>query len=364
MKIKPVVHFGTSLMIVFTLLLTACASETQKPTTEPTATSVPNTPTIQLSPMQNSILVVPNTPTVKGSTQPAPQDSKATLLVEEWSGYEKNEFWQPYIDQHPGIKVDYAFIPDDAESFAKALTNPDIDIMHPCANYFSLFVEKGLVQPIDTSRIKNWNSVYPELAKLGQIDGKQYFIPWDWGFNAILVRTDKVKTIPNSWNDLWNPEYKGHMSFYDSGNEAYYAAALALGFDPYNVTPDQDAKIKQKLIDLIPNLVDYWSDPTQVSNQMASGDIWVIGNAWNESFRFLKQENIPVKVYPVKPKTLIWLMTSSMPDWTPNHWLTWLTTKGMAQVIKTPFPLWTRIWLKTWVWTNRIFCKTRCLCAR
>ena len=318
MNKKLHVRLWTSLMIVFTLLLTACGSENPISTPIPAATLTPEEPAIQLSPMQNSSLVVPNTPTPEGGAQAVQQDPNATLLVEEWSGYEKDEFWQPFIDQHPNNKVDYTFIPDDAESFAKAITNPEIDIMHPCANYFRLFVEKGLVQPIDTSRITNWASIYPELAKLGEVDGQQYFVPWDWGFNAILVRTDKVKTVPTSWNDLWNPEYKGRVSFYDSGNEAYYAAALALGFNPYEVTPEQDAQIKQKLIDLVPNLADYWSDPTTVSNQVASGDLWVIGNAWNESFRFLKEENVPVQYVMPKEKAIGWMCGYSISSQTKN----------------------------------------------
>ena len=197
-----------------------------------------------------AVTTVPAAQTAQPASSQPQQGPNGSLLVEEWAGYEKPEFWQTFIDQHPDTKVEYSFVADDAESFAKAQNNPDMDILHPCANYFRLFVEKGLVQPIDTSRLKYWNSIYPELAKIGQIDGKQYFIPWDWGFEAILVRTDKVKTVPTSWADLWNPEYKGRLTIIDAGENAYYVTALSLGIDPFNATPEEDAKVKQKLIEL------------------------------------------------------------------------------------------------------------------
>ena len=123
----------------------------------------------------------------------------------------------------------------------------------------------------------------------------KYFIPWDWGYEAILYRTDKVTTPPTSWADLWNPEYSGHLSTIDAGENAYIMAALSLGVDPYHATAEQDAQIKAKLIELKPNLMMYWSDFTELYNLLSSGDIWVAGNAWNETFISLKRENAPVE---------------------------------------------------------------------
>ena len=58
------------------------------------------------------------------------------------------------------------------------------------------------MQPIDTSKLTNWASVQPDLASQGQFDGEQYFIPWEWGYGSILVRTDLVEQVPDSWADL------------------------------------------------------------------------------------------------------------------------------------------------------------------
>ena len=297
-----------SLTLIVCFGLTACGSQpvaTQPAATQPAATlstaaqpSATPTSTAQPSATPPSATLAPT------QTAAAINDASGSLLVEEWAGFESPTYYQPFADQHPNVKVDYSFIADDAESFAKAQNSTDYDIMHPCANYYRLFVEKGLVQPIDTSRLKNWSSIYPDLAKLGQIDGKQYFIPWDWGYDAILARTDKVKTVPTSWADLWNPEYKGHVTIIDTGEEAYMVTALALGIDPYAATPEQDQQIKQKLTELKPNLSSYWSDPTEVSNLMASGDLWVIGNAWNESYVSLMKEKLPVKYVMPKEKAI------------------------------------------------------------
>jgi spermidine/putrescine transport system substrate-binding protein len=292
-----------TVMMITSLSLSACSNAGQS------AAPVAETTTSSSS--------VPQSSPQPEQTQPQ-SATYGDLLVQEWAGYEKNEFWQPFIDQHPDMRVQYSFVADDAESFAKAESSSDVDVMHPCANYFGLFVKKGLVQPIDTSRLKYWDSIYPELAKIGQIDGKQYFIPWDWGFEAILVRTDKVKTKPQAWADLWNPEYQGHVSIIDAGENAYMETALALGLNPYEATSEQDAQIKQKLIDLKPNLLNYWSDPTDVSNLMANGDVWVIGNAWNENYISLNREKIPVEYVMPKEKAIGWMCGYSISSKTKN----------------------------------------------
>jgi hypothetical protein len=52
-------------------------------------------------------------------------------------------------------------------------------------------VDEGLVEEIDTSKLTHWDKVPDSFKKIGQINGKQYFLPWDWGF-IILYRTDKI----------------------------------------------------------------------------------------------------------------------------------------------------------------------------
>ena len=193
MKRSSFLQLLITIMMITSLSLSACSA---------TQTAAPATGSSETNQSQSS---------------QSQANSNQGLLVQDWAGYEKEEFWQPFIDQHPDTRVEYSFVADDAESFAKAQNNNDVDVMHPCANYFKLFVENGLVQPIDTSRLKYWDTIYPDLAEIGQVDGKQYFIPWDWGFEALLVRTDKVQSVPQAWADLWNPEYKGHVSIIDAG---------------------------------------------------------------------------------------------------------------------------------------------------
>lgn len=221
--------------------------------------------------------------------------SSATLNVFEWSGYELPEFWAQFAAQHPNVTVDFSFFGEDAEAFAKLQTGFQTDLVHPCAGWWQLYVDNGLVQPIDTTRIEHWDNMPASLTKQGEFNGQQYFIPWEWGYESILVRTDKVDKIPTSWKDLWDPAYAGHVAIYDSGETQYMVGALALGYEPFNTTPEQDEAIVQKLIELKPNLLTYWTDNTELVQLMASGDVWVAGSAWPEALMLLLDEGVPVE---------------------------------------------------------------------
>ncbi len=286
-------HRGIELCLLITasIVLSACASATPPP-----ATVAPTSPP-------------PTVASAQPTTAPtsAPASSNEPFVILDWAGYEEPAYYAAFTAKHPNVQPERALFAEDAEGFAKAQSGFQFDLAHPCTNYWELYVQEGLLQPIDTSRLKNWKGVTQKLAKHGLIDGKQYFVPYDWGFESIIYRTDKVKTPPTSWGDLWNPEYKGHVSMFDSGESAHIITALSLGFDPWNTTPEQNAQIKKKLLELKPNLLNYWSDATEVSQLIASGDAWVASNAWNDAYVTAKQENIPAEYITPKEGRLGWV---------------------------------------------------------
>lgn len=249
-----------------------------------------------------------------GAASPAPAGpaggqpaTSGRLSVLDWSGYELPEFWQPFADQYPNVKPEHTFFVEDAEAFAKLQSGFEADLVHPCTAWWGLYVQEGLVQPIDTSKLKNWSGIDPELAALGQFDGKQYFVPYDWGYESILVRTDKVQAVPTSWADLANPEYAGHLALWDSGEANHIIAALALGFDPWNTAPEQEEQIQQWLVDLKPNVLTYWVDFAELTQMMAAGDVWIASNAWADTYKNLLDEGVPVQYVEPKEGKLGWV---------------------------------------------------------
>jgi spermidine/putrescine transport system substrate-binding protein len=239
------------------------------------------------------------------------------LLVLDWAGYEQQVFWQQFADKHPDVEVQFTFFADDPEAFAKLQSGFAADLVHPGSSWLKLYVDNDLLLPIDTSKLSNWPGIIDSLAKVGQVNGKQYLAPWEWGYDSILVRTDKVKEMPDSWADLWDPQYAGHVSIFDSAEASVLMTSLVLGYDAYAMTPEQMEDVKQKLIELKPNLLGYWTDYTEINQQVASGEVW-LAITWPDAYVAVKGEGVPVEyITPVEGR-LGWVYGYCIPKSAPN----------------------------------------------
>ena len=272
------------------ILFSACGSATTTPA--PTAPPVPTVPP------------APTTPPQPTETLP-PAKVEGDLNVVTWAGYDSAPFTDPFYAKYPDVTINFSLIASDAEQFTKIQTGFQADVINPV--WTKLYMENNLVQPIDTSRIESWSSIPDALKVKGQLNGVQYFVPFDWSYCSILVRTDKVTTMPTSWLDLWNPEYKGHVAITDGAEGGIVYTSMALGYDPYNLTDAQFAAVKQKMIDLKPNLLMYWADPYAMVQSVADGDLWVVGGAWASSYVMLKAQNVPVEYIEPKEGRAMWV---------------------------------------------------------
>ncbi len=118
-----------------------------------------------------------------------------TLQVLDWAGYGNDggqAMFAHYVKTHPADKPKFTYMTNEADALAKIRAGLKPDLFRPYVGWVKYFATSGLVQPWDTSLLTNFKHLNPFMAKAGQYGGKQYGIPADWGFDAILYRTDKV----------------------------------------------------------------------------------------------------------------------------------------------------------------------------
>ena len=138
------------------------------------------------------------------------------------------------------------------------------------------------------------------MVKAGQYKGKQYGIPEDWGFDAILYRTDKVKPKAKSWSLLFDERYKGKIAWFDDLSTMLADAGVYLGFkNPWNQT-DAQLKESQKFLISKKHLVrDVLGVRDRPLEAFGSGDIW-IAYAWPNDWVQMKKKGL--KVVYMHPK--------------------------------------------------------------
>lgn len=225
-----------------------------------------------------------------------------------WSGYELDQFHPGYAAAHPE-GVDITVFGDDDEAFAKVKAGFHPDIAHPCFDKIPRWRQEGLLQPIDVSRIKNWDSIFPVLRNLPGVvaDGKVWMVPWDWGNTSVLYRTDLVKDPEPSWRLLWDKDYAGRLATIDAVHDTPIVASLLAGVDPFDLTSPQDmAKVKDLLREQRPLLRLYTTDMTSVEQALASGEL-VAAMTWNASAVSLRKQGVPVTFMKPKEGMLTWV---------------------------------------------------------
>ena len=202
------------------------------------------------------------------------------LNVLEWSGYEDPKFWIDFQTAHPDTQVSFDFGISDSDILGKMEGTSQDDIFHFYSGWQQFYVDEGLVQPIDTSKLKNWDKVPDSFKKLGQINGKQYYLPWDWGFTSILYNTSKVSGTIDSWNALFNQSYAKHISMWDDGPAAVTVSSYIHGYDETKITDAQLAAVEAEWKIQKPLNIHYWTgEYTDFCPEVQSGDIWV-AYAW------------------------------------------------------------------------------------
>lgn len=229
---------------------------------------------------------------VAGSASAADSD----LIVFDWAGYEDPAFFQTYIDKH-GDAPTYSFFSDEEEAFQKIRAGFRADLAHPCSQSVVKWRSADIIEPIDTSRLSNWNKLIPQFANMEGFltDGVQWAMPTDWGATALTYRSDMVSEAEASTlMSFADPKFQGRVSIVDNVDDAYALGFLAVGVTDWNKATDEDFKKASAFLrEVHKNVRTYWQDGAEVRALMTSGEIQ-LSWSWNEVSSILAAEDIPV----------------------------------------------------------------------
>ena len=217
------------------------------------------------------------------------------LIVFDWSGYEDEGFFQKYIAKH-GDSPTYSFFGEEEEAFQKLRAGFRADVSHPCSQSVSKWLEAGLLEPLDTSRIDLWDDVNTEMKEAFKFDGAYYLLPMDWGTTALTYRTDMVDAATmDSLAVFLDPAYAGRIALPDNVDDIYALGYLATGITDWTKATDADFEAASAwLRQAHQNVRAYWADGAELAQLMGSGEV-VVSWAWSETPATMAAEGLPVE---------------------------------------------------------------------
>lgn len=228
------------------------------------------------------------------STAALAEDSE--LLVFDYSGFELPDFHQSYVEKH-GTSPTFAFFGDEDEALQKIRSGFKADVSHVCAGSVTKWVASDILEPWDLTKITEFENLDANLVgtDISAAASDVYFIPTDFGSTAIAYNMDEVPAEDvASLSVFQNPAYAGRMTLPDNVDDAYALAYLATGTTDWtNATDAQFEAASNWLREVHGNLRTYWTDPGELAQLMATGEV-LVAWAWNETYPTLVDEGFPV----------------------------------------------------------------------
>jgi spermidine/putrescine transport system substrate-binding protein len=226
-----------------------------------------------------------------------------------WPGWGDAAFEEPYIEKYGSGPRVVNFSGTD-EAFTRLEAGFKADIAHPCLPDIKKWKDAGLIQPLDRSKIHDWNDFFPALrdAPAVSMDGKTWMLPWEWGFSSVLYRTDRVHVSEQTLRVMIDPQFKGRTTFPDVFDELFQlAAALAQVPHPLALEERDYPKIERMFRALRDNARFLWTDPSQIEQAMASGEV-LVAWGWTSTAKRLREQHVPVDfMLDPKEKAATWV---------------------------------------------------------
>jgi spermidine/putrescine transport system substrate-binding protein len=230
--------------------------------------------------------------TEAATATPAPTP-EAELYIYNYADYIGDTVIADFEKKY-GIKVQYDFFDTYDTMTAKIGSGQSgYDVTFATSTDVPGFLERGLIQPLDPSLIPNVANLAPEWADPSYDPGNAHSIPYMWWTTGIAYDTERIPEELTSWDALWDPRWKGHMSMLDDYREAFGAALIRLG-KSVNTTSDADLDAALALLkEQKPLLRTYTTDDI---GQLSSGDSWVV-HSWGSDVYQVTGERPSVKYY-------------------------------------------------------------------
>ena len=246
-----------------------------------------------------------------------------------WQGYDQPLFIDDFMDRE-GIQLSTTYIGNNDEIVTKLSAGGvgNVDIVTPYMGYVPLLVRTNLIAPIDVSLVPNLKDVMPLFLNDANInvDGTLYGVPFTWGAFPMMYNPEVIPEAPESWEDLFKPEYEGKVGLMDDalGNIMLAArivtdaeSATFLTHAQLAEAVDYVIRLKEKQLRMI---AVSWGE---LSDALSRGDVTITFGGWEAIKKFAADAGKVIEYTYPKEGTFAWLdnycIAQDAPNWEIDH---------------------------------------------
>ena len=282
--------------------------------------------------------------TASGFVCPEPQAQMEVTSTElnlfVWTEYIPTE-WKECFELVYGVKINHDEYSSNEEMYAKLSAGGSAyDLILPTDYIISLMISQGMLQEWDKNKLTIMDNIGSDFKDLPFDPGNVYTIPYMSGTDAIIYNADRGATPPESWADLWNPDYAGRLVLLDDPRVVIGFTLMTLGYDLNTKDTMQLEEAKTRLLELIPNVKLFDSDSPKTA--LIAGDV-DLGVVWNgEAFTAQQEDPAFQYVFPSEG-VIIWQDNWAIPTGAPHldaayAWVNYIEQGDLFWLMLRDFP--------------------------
>ncbi|MFN3643575.1 MAG: ABC transporter substrate-binding protein [Gemmobacter sp.] len=241
------------------------------------------------------------------ATVPGHAQGQLNLLT--WEGYADPSFVAAF-EAKSGCRVNATYVGSGEEIIAKIAAGGGVyDLITPASDITKLIIELGVVEPIDTSLIEEWENIFPQFREIDNIrkDDRYYALPYTWGAITFMYRNDAFDEPPKSLAALFDPKHKGRIALWDDKSAIFVAARYNGDQNIYSLTDAQLEAAVATLLAQKPLVRKYWATAGELVDLYASGEV-DISNTWaGYQSAILAEQGIAVTEFIPEEKAEGWM---------------------------------------------------------
>lgn len=207
--------------------------------------------------------------------------AEGELQLYNWGNYTSPELLAKF-EKDTGIKVTVTDYDSNDAALAKVEAGGSgFDLVVPSASVVQIWVEKGLIQKLDLSKLPNHKNIAPEWMDVEWDKGREYTIPWQWGSTGIAVNTKVYSGDINTSDIFLNvpAELKGKINVVPEMGDVLSMAIFWAGGEACTEDKEVLMKVRDALVAAKP---DWISMDYGATERLSNGD-WAASVNWNGS---------------------------------------------------------------------------------
>jgi len=227
--------------------------------------------------------------------------------------------------QREGIEVNLTPIGNNDEIISRLSAGGagQIDLVTPYMGYIPFMVAAELLEPIDEAQVPNLANV-PEVFRNDSnviVNGTRYSVPFTWGSGPMAYDPAVIATPPESWMDVFKPEYAGKVGMMDDpiGNQMLAAILATDAKVPTMLTPEQLDQATAFLIRLkkeaVRQLAVSWGE---LANALARSEVVITFSGGEFLKKFAGDAGKEIEFTYPKEGTFAWLDSYCIAKGAPN----------------------------------------------